>query len=220
MIETDRYLSCMEIIDCDSASIREKARELTEGLVTDREKAIALFYFTRDEVRHNPYAPGQIAENYKASATLARGNGHCQHKAVVLVALCRAAGIPARPGYVDIRDHLLSPKFRKMIGGGNLLIVHGYAEIYIDGRWVHVSPAYDTDTCSKGGFIPVEFDGIADARDSQYDTSGNPHIEHVKDHGPYEDMPLEFILKYTQDWVARGGMEWDEFRANVKRHYR
>jgi hypothetical protein len=42
--ETENFLKCTEIIDCDEDSIKEKALEVTRGLKTDKEKAIALFY--------------------------------------------------------------------------------------------------------------------------------------------------------------------------------
>ena len=217
-IVMDNYLKCTEIIDCDTKSIEEKAQALTEGLGTDREKAVALFYFVRDEIKHIAYAPSQLLEDYKASSTLERGHGFCQHKAALLVALSRAAGIPARLGFVDVRDHLLSEKFRKMIGGDNLLIQHGYAELHIDGKWVHASPAYDLETCRRNGFVPVEFDGVNDAKDSPYNRDGKPHIEHVKDHGHYADFPWDDIVNYRKEWVARIGREWTEYTENVGKH--
>jgi len=212
------YLGSTETIDSDSEPVRRQARRLTEGLASAREKAVALFYYVRDQIRHNPYAPGLILEDYRASAILERGNGYCQHKAIVLVALCRAAGIPARLGFVDVRDNLLSPKFREMIGGGNLLIQHGYVEIFIEGRWVHASPAYDGETCRRSGFVPVEFDGVNDARDSSHSADGRPHIEHVKDHGHRADFPWDEIVSYRKAWVEQIGREWSEYTGNVARH--
>ena len=214
----DKYLKPTAAIDWDNKAVERKARELTRGLKTDREKAIALYYFVRDEIKHNPYAPGLAPEEFKASLILQRGNGYCQHKALLLVALARAAGIPARPGYADVRDHMLSPKFRAMIGGDNLLIQHGYAELYIDGKWIHASPAYDLGTCNKMGFVPVEFDGIHDARDPAFNQRGEPHIEYVKDHGTYDDFPWDFILSYRQEWVSSIGREWGEYQDNVAQH--
>ena len=211
----DKYLKPTAVIDWDTEAVKKKAQELTRGLNTPREKAVALYYFVRDSIKHNPYAPGFTPEDYKASGTLERGNGYCQHKAILLVALARAAGIPARLGFVDVRDHLLSPKFRAMIGGDNLLIQHGYAELYIDGKWVHASPAYDLEVCRKMGFVPVEFDGINDARDSAFNARGKPHIEHVKDHGHFDDFPFDYIRKYQQEWVASIGREWGEYTDNV-----
>ena len=215
----ERHLRCTEFIDWDAESVKTKAEALTRKLQTDKEKAVALYYFVRDEIKHNAYAPLYDRERYKASVILETGNGFCQQKAILLVALARAVGIPARLGFVDMLDHRLSPSFRQMIGGVNRLPFHGYAELFIDGRWVHASPAYDLDICRKKRFAPVEFDGINDAKDSPYDLDGNPHIEHLKYHGPYEDFPWDEVLNYYRAWVAQMGLDWDQF-INVSEQIR
>ncbi len=198
----EKYLKPTAFIDWDTQSVKNKAQEMTRGLDTDREKAVALYYFVRDRIKYNTYAEGFSPEDFKASVILQRGSGHCQHKALLLVALARAAGIPARPGYADVRNHLLSRKFRDMIGGDNLLIQHGYTQLYLDGKWVHASPAYDLGICNRKGFVPVEFDGIHDARDSACNQRGKPHMELVKDHGTYDDFPWDFISSYREEWIA------------------
>lgn len=132
--------------------------------------------------------------------------------------LRRAAGIPARLGFADIRDHLLSHKFRRMIGGGNLLIQHGYAELRIEGKWVHASPAYDLATCEQNGFVPVAFDGVHDAKDPPCNRAGKRHIEYVRDHGTYDDFPWEEIVSYRKQFVAGLGQEWAAFVENVMTH--
>ncbi len=102
----EKYLKCTEVVDCDSQVIKKKAIALTKGLKTDKEKAIALFYFVRDNIKYNPYDSADRYEYSIASATLKRGYGLCFQKAAVLVAMCRALGIPARFGFADIRNHL------------------------------------------------------------------------------------------------------------------
>jgi transglutaminase-like putative cysteine protease len=212
MAEIENYLRCTEIIDCDTESVREKAIETTKGLKTDKEKAVALYYFVRDKIKHNAYTPLYDPSRYKASSTLEAGHGMCQNKAILLVALARAVGIPARLGLVDVEDHQLSEKFKQMIGGVNVMPLHGFAELYIDGRWVHASPAYDLATCQKKGFIPVEFDGVNDAKDSEYTKAGQLHMKHIKYHGPYEDLPLDEIYSYYREWISKLGKEWDSFK--------
>ena len=127
--DMERYLGCSETIDCDRESIKAKARELTEGLLTEREKAIALFYFVRDSIKFNPYSPGELLEYNKASVVLERGYGFCYQKAIVLAAMSRAAGIPARLGFADIRNHKLSERFREKMFGNDILVYHGWAEL-------------------------------------------------------------------------------------------
>ena len=212
MPEMDEYLKPANFIDFDTEPVRKKSEDLTEGQVADREKAISLYYFVRDEIKHNAYAPLYDASRFKASAVLAAGNGFCQQKSVLLAALARAAGIPARLGFVDVNDHLLSENFKKMIGGVNTFPFHGFAELYLDGKWVHLSPAYDLAICQRKGFVPVEFDGVNDAKDSPYDQEGRPHIEHVKYHGPYDDFPWDEVLDYYTQWAASLGIAWDTLK--------
>ena len=213
MSEMENFLKSTEIIDCDSDSVREKALEVTKGLNTDKEKAVALFYFVRDKIKHNAYTALYDRNRYKASSTLQAGHGMCQNKAILLVALARAVGIPARLGFVDVEDHQLSESFKQMIGGVNTMPFHGFAELYIDGRWVHASPAYDLVTCQKKGFIPVEFDGVKDAKDSEYTKTGQLHMKHIKYHGPYEDLPLDEIYSYYREWITKMGKAWDDFKG-------
>lgn len=212
MSEMENFLKCTEIIDCDTDSVKEKAIEITKGLKTDKEKAVALYYFVRDKIKHNAYTPLYDPNRYKASSTLKAGHGMCQNKAILLVALARATGIPARLGFVDVEDHQLSESFRQMIGGVNVFPFHGFAELYIDGRWVHASPAYDLATCQKKGFVPVEFNGVNDAKDSQYTKAGQLHMKHINYHGPYEDFPLDEIYNYYRQWATKLGMAWDDFK--------
>ena len=206
----EKYLKCTEIIDCDNKSVKGKAQALTRVLKTDKEKSVALYYFVRDEIRHNAYAPLYNFNRYKASVTLQEGNGFCQQKAVLLIALARAVGIPARLGFVDVYDHQLSESFKQMIGGVNKFPFHGFAELYVSGKWLHVSPAYDIATCQRKGFVPVEFDGEHDAKDSPHNVKGEPHIEHIGYHGPYDDFPWDEVRDYYKKWLAEMGFDYDE----------
>jgi len=210
MSEMDKYLRCTEFIDFDEISVKEKAEALTRGLQTEREKAVALYYFVRDGIRHNAYAPPHDPGRYKASVTLEAGNGFCQQKSVLLVALARAVGIPSRLGFIDVNDYQLAESARKIVGGINLLPFHGYAELFVNGKWVHVSPCFDLETCRRKRFVPVDFDGLNDAKDSPCDQDGRPHIEHVNDHGTYDDFPWDEMRSYYKGWVARLGLDWDE----------
>ena len=213
----ENYLRCTEIVDCDAKAVKDKAREVTEGLQTDREKAVALYYFVRDEIRHNAYAELYDLSLYKASAVLEASNGICQQKSILLCALARAVGIPARLGFVDVNDYQLSESFKQMIGGINVFPFHGFAELFVDGRWVHASPAYDIETCRRKRFIPVEFDGVNDAKDSRRTEDGELHIEHLEYHGPYEDFPWDEIQNYYKEWAARLGIGWDELKEAGER---
>lgn len=182
----EKYLKPTFIIDCNHISIQEKARDLTQGHDNDVEKAKALFYFVRDETKYNPYAPESCAEDFQASNTLAKREGYCIHKAILLVALARATGIPAGLGFANLRNYLLPEKVLELLGT-NLLAFHGYTELYLNGNWVKATPAFDLKMCEENRFIPVEFDGVNDAMFHAHNLDGESHIEYLEDLGHYYD---------------------------------
>ncbi len=190
----DKYLKPTSTFDSDSESIEEKARELTQGKEDAMEKAKALFYFVRDEIEYNIYVPKHMPEHFQASNTLARGKGYCVQKAVLLVALARAAGIPARLGCAKIRNHLLPPKVYEILKS-DIFPWHGYADLHLEGKWVKATPAFDLKMCQENRLIPVEFDGRGDAMFHSHNLDGKPHIEYLLDRGPFDDVPLAEIRK-------------------------
>ena len=195
MDNVESYLKATPIIDCDHWTIREKADELTKIQKEPKEKARALFYFVRDTIKYNPYMPRYLPEHFRASITLGRKEGFCVQKAVLLTALSRAVGIPARIGFAAIRNHLLPEKMASMIYG-NLLPDHGYAELYLNDQWIKATAVFDLEMCEKNGIIPVEFDGEKDAKFHSHNRDGQLHVEYVMDCGPYDDIPLDSIREW------------------------
>ena len=189
------YLKPTPVIDCNAPPVREKAQNLTADKENDVEKAKALFYFVRDEIKYNPYVLHNLAEHNKASVTLNREEGYCVQKAILLAALARGAAIPARLGFADIRNHIVPQKLLELMHGNNLFIYHGYCELYIGQKWVKATPAFDLEMCQKHHIIPVEFDGKNNATFHRYNQEGKLHIEYVHDYGHYPDLPLEEMLE-------------------------
>ena len=190
-LQMEKYLKPTPFINCNHISIQEKSKDLTKGQENTIEKAKALFYFVRDEIKYNVYVPKSLPEYFWASNTLSRGEGYCVQKAVLLAALARAAGIPAGLGFARIRNNLLPEKTVKWLGT-NTLPFHGYAELYLNGTWVKATPAFDIKMCEKNLIVPVEFDGKNDARLPSHNPEGKLHIEYLEDLGHYfDDLPLD-----------------------------
>jgi len=195
MKEREKYLKPTPVIDCGHKTVQEKANEVTKGQQGVIGKASRLFYFVRDGIKYNPYLPRYLPEHFRASNTLSRGEGFCVQKAVLLVALCRAIGIPARLRFAIIRNHLLPEKVAELLNT-NILPDHGYTELYINDKWVKATPTFDLQICQKNQIIPVEFDGINDAKFHPHTQDGRFHIEYVLDRGPFADIPLHEIRKW------------------------
>ncbi len=195
-----QYLGHTFFIDCDAAPVKEKSDELTTGIEGEREKAVRIFYFVRDEIRYDIYAPRSTDAEFKASHVLAAGKGYCVQKAVLLVALARAAGIPARLRFAEIRSHLTPPALVEK-RGSNIFPYHGLADLYIDGRWVKATPIYDIGHCVKTGIAPIEFDGERDAMLPLHTLDGRLHTEYILDRGFFEDLPIDDIRRTSTSWT-------------------
>jgi transglutaminase-like putative cysteine protease len=206
----ERYLKPAARIDSGHPSIKGKAQSLIKGKREAADKAKSLFYWVRDEIKYNPFLTLEFSESFRASKTLERGQGFCIEKAALLAAFARAVGIPARLHFADIRNHLVSGRLLKVMGT-NLFSYHGYTELYIDGKWVKATPAFDLKMCHKNRIIPVEFDGQNDAILYSHNLDGKLQIEYVKDHGYREDVPVDEILAA---WDKYYGLEAHQERLN------
>jgi len=127
------YLKPTPVIDSEDRSITEKARALARRQDKITDKAQSLFYFVRDEIKYSGSSPRYLLEHFRASHTLKEGEGYCVQKAILLAALARASGLPARLGYMDLVIHF---PFGKVAGtvGSNVLVYNGYSELYIEGQ--------------------------------------------------------------------------------------
>lgn len=193
----EEYLKPTSIVNSDNPTIKNKAQEVTKGQKEVIEKARSLFYFVRDNIKYNPYLPRHLPKHFRASNTLARGEGFCIQKAALLIALSRAVGIPARFHFVILRNHLLPEKIAELLVS-NVIPDHGFVEFHLDGKWVGATPTFDLEVCQKYWIIPVEFDGKNDAKFHSHTQDGKLHIEYILDRGTYADVPIEEI----QEWVA------------------
>lgn len=191
--EFDQYLSPTWFIDCDNPRIRNYALQITDGCATDEERSVKLFLAVRDGLRYDPYGITDDPLDYRASVVLDRNAAYCIPKAVLLTALARAAFIPARLGFADVRNHLASDKLLALLGT-DLFVFHGFTELWLDGRWVKATPAFNIELCERFGIHPLEFDGRHDALLHEYSVDLRHHMEYVAARGSFADLPFDNIV--------------------------
>jgi transglutaminase-like putative cysteine protease len=193
-MEIEKFFKPTPFIDCDAKTVKEKSREIVQGINVQRDKAIRIFYAVRDGIKYTIYGQRSRPEHFRASTILAAGEGYCVQKAILLVALSRAASIPARLRFAAIRSHLVSKEMLEK-RGTNLFPYHGYADLYLEGSWIRAAPTFDIVSCMNAGLRPVEFDGRHDALLPSTTLDGRPHIEYVEDRGFFEDVPYETLME-------------------------
>jgi len=198
----EKYLKSTYFMDCDSSIIKNKAKEIIKSANNELDKAKRVFYFVRDEIKYNVYLFSLDTEELRASKTLNRGEGYCVQKAVLLSTLARAVGIPSRLGFATIRNNL-APKELVEQMGTNLFVPHGYSELFLDGRWIKATPAFDAELCQRIGVPVVEFDGKKDAILPKYSKNGELYIEYTRYHGSYDDLPLKRIVDLVMETYGK-----------------
>lgn len=209
------YLEPTYIIDSDHEAVVAKAEEIAAGCMTDSEieKAQKLFLFARDGVPFSRFVKVGTKEDFKASTTLVRKKGYCAQKAVVLAALARAAGIPARVGLADIRNHAVAPQMLKLLKT-NIFKVHVYVEMLLEDEWRRATPAFDTRTCTRVGWPIVQFDGRVDGMLAPELADGKRFIEYIKWFGTYPDLPYDLLKAELHNFY--GDEVMDKWQSHAK----
>ncbi|WP_300027260.1 transglutaminase family protein [uncultured Maribacter sp.] len=192
------YLSPTYFYDFESEEIQAIVSEFKDASLSQKEIAIALYNKVRDHWRYDPYSLSFNKEKYRASEIAKRTNGHCIDKSIVLIACLRAMDIPARIHLAKVKNHIgverLIEKF-----GSNELTPHGMVDAFIDGKWLKLSPTFNTSLCEMLRVAPLDFDGENDAVLQEFSADGTQFMEYLEDYGHFEDVPMEFMERNARE---------------------
>ncbi|WP_134675944.1 transglutaminase-like domain-containing protein [Ectopseudomonas khazarica] len=191
------YLRPGRFIDSDHPRVIEFAERYRGASREPRSQVVALYLAVRDEIRYNPYAFSLDAQTLKASHALLAGESYCVPKAILLAACARHCGIPARIGLADVRNHLSTPRLLELLRS-EVFAMHGYTELYLDGRWVKATPAFNEALCRVFRVAPLAFDGTCDSVFHPYNEQGERYMEYLQDHGQFEDLPEQLFFGHLR----------------------
>jgi transglutaminase-like putative cysteine protease len=187
------YLRSTRFLDADSDAVRHFAEQTAGDATDDIDRAVKLFYAVRDGIRYDPFSMRLDPAIYVASHVLAAKSAFCIPKAILLAAAARALGVPCAIGLSDVVNHLTTEKLKALMGGTTYFMHHGYAVLYLEGKWVKAAPAFNIELCERFGVLPTEFDGHSDAIFQPYDAKQRRHMEYVKDHGAWSEFPYDKV---------------------------
>ncbi|MGE0097206.1 MAG: transglutaminase family protein [Hydrogenophaga sp.] len=191
------YLAPTRFFDFEQPEVVAFVRAATAGATTPREQAVRLFTAVRDQVRYEPYSMRMTPECFRASTVVRERGAFCIPKAVLLIAGARWLGIPAALGLSDVVNHFSTPRLQKIMGHREVFMHHGWAALHIEGRWLKAVPAFNQELCTLMRVPPTDFDGLHDAVLQQYKEDGSVHMEYLRDHGVWSDVPYQRI---DDDW--------------------
>jgi hypothetical protein len=150
-------------VESDAPEIVALANELSAGKQNVCEISRAIYDYVADNMEYTTYNPDDLG----ALAALEQKKGDCTEFSDLLVALHRAAGIPAR-----------------MIDGVNCCTINGYdegqnkhnwAEVYLPGSgWVQMDPTWGRDPAARDQyFASTTFDHFLITRGRNLNTLDN-----------------------------------------------
>lgn len=210
------YLHSTYFVDMQSPLIIAKAHELTHEIPPHDsiQKAIKVFYYVRDSLPYWVGSPKELMDraNLRASAVLTKQKGYCIQKSSLFVALLRALQIPARFHFVDIINYLTPQNYIDRIGR-NLMIYHGYGEVWLNGKWIEANVAFDKALCERKHYPISEFDGIHPALFAHTNADGDKFVDYIKDHGTFADIPYRKIIG---TWLLEYGIKGQIHRLKHK----
>ena len=211
-MEMTQYLAPGLFLDSDHANVIAFAKQNAGDTSDARAAALRLYGAIRDGIIYDPYVDLANPVNYRASGVLAAGRAFCIGKSCLLAACARVIGIPARPGFADVRNHLTSPRFYEK-AKTDKFIWHSYTELYLSDRWVKATPAFDRALCDRLGLKTLEFDGETDLLLQPFDRSGRQHMEYLNDRGAFADVPFDTIqadfIRYYPSLMGSHGLSGD-----------
>ena len=117
-----QYLQATNNCQVTNSQIQALAKSLTSGKSSTYDKAAAIFNWVRDKLGYSFY----YNTKYGAVGTLNAMKGNCVDTSHLLIALERAAGIPAR------YDHVYA-QFSSGSWYG-----HVFAQVWINGKWYNI----------------------------------------------------------------------------------
>ncbi len=189
------YLRPTYFVDSEQPDIQRFVKNTIGNEIDKTKNAIKLYYAVRDGWRYNPYNIDLNHVAMKASSLFNRENksGNCIEKACLLIACLRAANIPSRFCFFDVKNHIGVDKLIELLNS-DVLAFHACSEIYLNGNWVKATPAFNLELCDHLEVMPMEFDGVNDSIFQQYDKKGSLFMEYLKEYGSFHDLPHDMFV--------------------------
>ena len=160
------------------------------------EQAIQLYNQVRDGFLYDPYHLDLRPQALICSALLNKKRAWCVEKSIVMTACARGLGIPARVGYAVVTNHLGDDKLELYLKRKEI-VFHGYVELYLEGKWVICTPAFDARVCRINKVVPLEWDGKTDSLFQAF-RGEEQFMEYIHYYGTFPDVPVELMNSEMQ----------------------
>jgi transglutaminase-like putative cysteine protease len=154
-------------------------------------QAIALYGKVRDGALYDPYHLDLRPEALCARTVIGKKRAWCVEKSTLMAACARRLGIPSRLGYAIVTNHIGVEKLTSYLRKAEI-VFHGYVELFLEGKWVKCTPAFDQRVCRLSGVPPLDWDGETDSMFQAY-ANENRFMEYQHFYGTFSDVPIDLL---------------------------
>ncbi|WP_419212776.1 transglutaminase-like domain-containing protein [Maribacter sp. X9] len=192
------YLESTYYFDFENDAVQKLITGLKESALSNKEKTIRIYTEVRDKWKYDPYTISLLKEKYRSSHIAQKQTGNCIEKSILLISCLRALGIPARLHLGKVKNHIAVERLIEKFGS-NELTPHGMVSVYINSKWLKMSPAFNKSLCKKLNVDPLDFDGENSSFLQPYNSEGTRFMEYLDDYGYFEDVPVDFMIKNIKE---------------------
>lgn len=186
----DDYLKDTIFLDYNNPAFVEFTRSIDSN---QDEVSIArqIYFLVRDSFLYDPYHLDLTKEGLKSSSVLAKKRAWCVEKSSLMAACARKFGIPSRLGYAIVTNHIGVEKLTNYLRT-DLIVFHGFVELYLNDKWVKCTPAFDQRICRISNVTPLDWDGQSDSLFQEFE-QGKRFMEYKHFYGVFDDVPIDLM---------------------------
>lgn len=193
----ENFLKSSKNIDFLDENIQFYIKEFSD-FSDKKEIAIQLYEKVRDGFIYDPYHLNISSDGLIASQVIKKKRAWCVEKSLVLIACLRALNIPARFGFAIVINHLGIEKLETYLKRKEI-VFHGFVSIFLNGKWVICTPAFDRKVCRLAGVEPLVWDGETDSLFQEF-SKDKKLMEYIKYYGFFDEIPLDLMRSEMENY--------------------
>ena len=186
----DNFLNSTEFLDFNHPHFDFFKNEFNDS-ENDIELIRRIYFWVRDRFLYDPYHLDITHSGLQSSSILTKKRAWCVEKSILMAAIARKFGFPAKLGFAIVKNHLEISKLHEFLQREEI-VFHGYCSIFVNQKWVKCTPAFDKRVCAWNKVDPLDWDGINDAMFQEF-TKDKKFMEYLHFYGEFDDVPIELM---------------------------
>jgi transglutaminase-like putative cysteine protease len=189
-MNNDNFLVETQFLDYNSKEIQNYLKNVPTYL-DQIELAKYLYFMVRDGFLYDPFHLDLRQSALKSSVISSQKRAWCVEKSILLASISRFFSIPSRLGFAIVKNHVGVEKLITYLQKDEI-VFHGYVELFLNGKWVKCTPAFDKRICRISKVSPLDWDGKTDSLFQEFENN-QKYMEYIHFYGTFDDVPIDLM---------------------------